>query len=217
MQQRGTVLPASAVTVTVNALARPVARLYGGLPLDYVGGAAACTSGFGVVNNGTVDRGVTTAGHCANDLQYAGTPLTFQSENNGFNQDAQWHTGWQFTITNLITDPSQPGGTRDITSRTFWGSQVVGGLACKYGRATGYGCGFISSKDSAGCNTGGGVAFIIVQSQGADLAEPGDSGGPTFVDHSAYGQMTCKQGLNFHYVATDFIENGLRVTVLTAP
>lgn len=213
LQARGVRLPASAVVVQVSSLLRPSAFLYGGLPLD---GQNTCTSGFGVNRNGTADRGVTTAGHCANDMSYAGTALTFQSENTSFNHDEQWHTGSQFTIRNWIVDPNQPSGTRDITSRTFWSSQVIGGLACKYGRNGGYACGYIFGKDNSGCVSGG-SAFIYVRSQGVDLVLLGDSGGPVFVDNAAYGQISCDAGLDFVYVATDYVESGLNVTILTAP
>lgn len=208
-------LPASAVVVKVDRLNKPAADIYGGLDIS-------CTTGFGVLNNGTADRGITTAGHCANSLSYNGTSMTFQLESMGSNHDEQWHTITGYTVKNWVKDPNEMDGTRDITSRTARSSQVVGYQVCKYARVTGYGCGYITSKDSTGCQNGG-TQHIYLQSQtGVDLVDPGDSGGPTFRSNSAYGQISCMadSGSGYKdaiYIAVDYVESGLGVTVLTAP
>lgn len=208
-------LPASAVVVRVGQLNRPAADIYGGLDI-------ACTTGFGVLNNGTADRGITTAGHCDNSLSYSGTNMTFQLESMGSNHDEQWHTITGYTVRNWVKDPTEFDGTRDITSRTSRSSQVVGHQVCKTGRVTGYGCGYITSKNSTGCQNGG-TEHIYLQSQtGVDLVDGGDSGSPTFRSNSAYGLISCMadSGSGYKdaiYIAVDYVESGLGVTVLTAP
>lgn len=55
---------------------------------------------------------------------------------------------------------------------------------------------------------------------GADMMEPGDSGGPVFKGNSAYGVANCEYGTDENqalYVAVDYVESGLSVTVLTTP
>ncbi len=181
-----------------------------------------CTSGFGVNHNGTADRGVTTAGHCLNNKTYSGTALTFQSENTNLNHDEQWHTGWQFTIRNWIHDSDYPTPTtREITSKRNWSQQATGAFVCKYGRNGGYACGYIQSKFSGLCGGGGGDHGIYVQHQGTtDLVVSGDSGGPVFLQNTAYGTISCwagSGGLDMTYVASDYVESGLNVTILTLP
>jgi len=49
----------------------------------------------------------------------------------------------------------------------------------------------------------------------------GDSGGPVFKESSAYGIISCvnsgASGRDLIYVAVDYVESGLGVTVLTTP
>jgi hypothetical protein len=47
--------------------------------------------------------------------------------------------------------------------------------------------------------------------------QTGDSGGPVFLVNSAYGIMSCilSDGYQLVYVAVDFVESGIGVTVLT--
>ena len=211
---RGVELPAAAKVVLVPSLPKPAADIYGGLALD---GGDACTSGFGIEQWNTGERGVTTAGHCANSLTYAGSNLAFQSERVGGGHDEQWHLAPGFQVRNWVKDGVSP--TRQITSRTNSANTPIGALACKYGRNTGFGCGYISEKDNTGC-VGGGGPFIYVQSQGIDLVQGGDSGGPVFVDNSAYGVISCEApagGIHMIYAAVENVELGLGVTVLTAP
>lgn len=207
---RGQALSAATVIVEVPALNRPAADIYGGLDIS-------CTTGFGVLNNGTADRGITTAGHCDNALSYNGTNMTFQLESMGSNHDEQWHTITGYTVRNWVKDYS---GTRSITSRTSRSSQVVGQQVCKYGRVTGWGCGNITSVDSTGCQNGGSQHIYLQAQLLVDLVDSGDSGSPTFRDNSAYGLMSCMAGTGYVdgiYIAVDYVESGLGVTVLTSP
>ena len=93
-------------------------------------------------------------------------------------------------------------------------------MVCHYGQTTGYGCGYIQSKNSTGCLLQGGTEWIYVQNNGLDLVSSGDSGGPWFKDNSAHGIASCEAGASSRdaiYVAVDYVESGLGVTVLTAP
>lgn len=207
---RGQALSEATVIVEVPALNRPAADIYGGLDIS-------CTTGFGVLNNGTADRGITTAGHCDNSLSYNGTNMTFQLESMGSNHDEQWHTITGYTVRNWVRDYS---GTRSVTSRTARSSQVVGEQVCKFGRVTGWGCGNITSVDSTGCQNGGTQHIYLQAQQFVDLVDSGDSGSPTFRSNSAYGLISCMAGTGYVdgiYIAVDYVESGLGVTVLTSP
>ena len=50
---------------------------------------------------------------------------------------------------------------------------------------------------------------------GFDLSEGGDSGGPWFSSTTALGTMSCQQGFDAIYVATNYIEGGLGATIAT--
>lgn len=217
VRRTGFRLPATATIRVVPALSKSTLNIYGGLPLDGNG----CTSGFSVYHNETGMRGVTTAGHCANTASYAGSNLPFQAESYGGSHDEQWHSAPGFTVKNWVNDGVD---VTEITSRTFWASQSVGQYVCKYGRSTFSTCGTIQQKDYApgpGCVPNGAATWVRVKSDtGADMMEPGDSGGPVFKGNSAYGVANCEYGTDENqalYVAVDYVESGLSVTVLTTP
>lgn len=89
-------------------------------------------------------------------------------------------------------------------------------------RATSYLLGFIVSVSSGSCGGGGsGTIGIRVDSDpggpGFDLAESGDSGGPWFLNNTAYGTMSCQAGVDAIYVAIDVVESGLGSTLLITP
>jgi hypothetical protein len=70
--------------------------------------------------------------------------------------------------------------------------QVVGGFVCHRGKTTGYSCGTIVSKtfQPTWANACFGVtcASVWIRVQGANLkCYPGDSGGPWFLNNTAYG------------------------------
>jgi hypothetical protein len=198
--------------ISVKALAEKTANIYGGLSLS------TCTSGFSVVKGIILKTyGITTAGHCSNTQSYNGNSLTFQSELNTGNYDIQWHTAPGYTVTNKIQMSSQ-GATRDITGTISRSSQSVGNYVCKYGKTTGWGCGYIRST-----NLNGNYIWVSNTAGSDDLAEPGDSGGPWFLANDAYGTMTAKispgtsgTGADGVYMAVDYI-SGLGVSVMTSP
>lgn len=106
---------------------------------------------------------------------------------------------------------------RQITSRTLWGNQSIGTVVCKFWRATFYTCGEIVQKDfipAPGCIPNARPTFVRVITSVAQ----GDSGGPVFVSNSSYGTTACISFAgDLVYVAVDFIEGGLGVTILTTP
>jgi hypothetical protein len=208
-------LPPSADIRRVEAIARPAANIYGGLSLTVQG----CTSGFSVRKAGTGD-GITTAGHCGNTGVYNGTNLPFQGEALHDTFDIQWHTTPGYTDQNWIK--WQPSGTtRSITGRVFWVNQPIGATICKYGKTTEYDCGEITAKNIAlGFVPSSDMTFIQAHRAGVDLTEGGDSGGPVFVSGEAWGTICASSGtglLDTVYMAEDYIETGLNVTVKTSP
>lgn len=213
LTSRNANLPSSARVLEVGGLNTPAADIYGGLALT------TCTSGLSVIKNGTADRGITTAAHCQNSQSYSGSSLPFQLESAGASHDEQWHLAPAFTVRNWVKDPNQGDGTRDITSKTYRSSQPIGGIVCKYGKMTGFDCGWITSKTSTGCMNGGATHVVVESNTGANLADPGDSGAATFSSNSAYGILSCigGDGLDFIHVAVDYVESGLAVTILTTP
>ncbi len=214
LQRREIRLPDRVRVITVEALAENTAYIYGGLPLS------TCTSGFSVKkSDGT--KGITTAGHCPNTQSYNGNSLTFQSELYTGSYDIQWHTTSAYTVTNKIQWSSY-GSTRNITGVISRSNQAIGGYVCKYGMTTGYGCGYIKSKDF---NANGASTYIwVANTAGNDvLSDSGDSGAPWFLNGDAYGTMTMKitpgtngRGTDAVYMAADYI-SGLGVTVMTSP
>jgi hypothetical protein len=213
-------LPPSARITTVPSLGHPTTDIYGGLPL----GSAGCTSGFGI-SHGTT-RGIVTAGHCGNTATYGGVSLPFQSERFSGSHDEQWHTAPGFTVRNLILDrePDPTRHTRAISSRTFRSSQPIGGLVCKYGSTTHYTCGTLITNTfwPAYVPSANGT-FMLVHRAGVDEASGGDSGGPVFLSYSAYGIVSGEaytlDGLcncDLIYVAPEYVESGLGVTILTS-
>jgi hypothetical protein len=204
-----------------QALSVPVANLYGG---KLIGNLGWCTSGFGIIRAGTGQRGIVTAGHCADKLYYEQHLLTWQDESVGGPHDEQWMTLSGYTVKNWI-QVSDDGIYRLITSRTFKVNQPTGATVCKYGWGTDthYLCGEIATKYATGCVQNAAATYVRVHRNAVDLSEEGDSGGPWFWINSAWGMMVCKIlviNQTYHdgiYESEDSVEAGLNITVMTAP
>ncbi|MGP8323804.1 MAG: S1 family peptidase [Methanosarcinaceae archaeon] len=220
LQRREMRLPDNVRVITVETLAENTADIYGGLSLS------TCTSGFSVKKGWWpfITKGITTAGHCPNTQSYNGDSLTFKSEKWTGSYDIQWHTASGYTVTNKI-QTSSGGSTRDITATKSRSSQAIGNYVCKYGKTTGYTCGYIRSKDYNPGGVNDQSTFIRVNNTaGWDvLSDSGDSGGPWFLTGDAYGTMTHKitpgtngVGTDAVYMAVDYVESGLGVTVMTS-
>jgi hypothetical protein len=214
LQRKGLSLPDSVMVVPVEKLAEPAASIYGGLPLS------TCTSGFSVKKGWIfTTKGITTAAHCPNSQSYSGNDLPFQSERIGGSYDIQWHTAPGYTVTNKIQWWSD-GSTRDITAKKSRNNQVIGEYVCKYGMTTHYTCGTIVDKNFApNYIEDPSPTFIRVSSTTTDLVEPGDSGGPWFLLNTAYGTTSghIEPGNDAIYMAVNYIESGLGVSVMTSP
>lgn len=185
-----------------------------------------CTSGFSVKQGWIfITKGITTAGHCSDTQSFSGTNLPFQSENWAGSYDIQWHTAPGYTLMNKIKVGI--GFTRDITATKSRSSQSVGGYVCKYGTTTDYACGYISDKNfNPQTQQNNEPTFIRVKNTAGwnVLADSGDSGGPWFINNDAYGTMKAKItpgtngiGTDAVYMAVDYVESGLGVSVMTSP
>lgn len=134
------------VSIVMDAEPRvPVVTLRGGLHLT------TCTSGWTIYyGSNTSNRGITTAGHCPNSQSYSGDSLTYQGDQHqSGNYDVQSHklSGASYTP----QFQAKAGTYRTVTSKRYWSAQNVGDWVCHYGKTTGYGCGYIVSKESPGC------------------------------------------------------------------
>jgi hypothetical protein len=193
----------------VPRLATAEVAIYGGV------GLSTCTAGYNV-RSGSGELGISTAAHCGNTQYYQGVQLPFRGEDNNGDQDVQWHSACDlFDVTNEF----QSGiGLRAVTGTVARSSQAIGSMVCKYGMTTGRTCGYIQSKSiDLGPNHNG--TFIRVDSRSAynNLSEPGDSGGPWFVEDKAYGTHFGAPGDDANdsiYMAINYISS-LGVSVLT--
>lgn len=205
-------LPPEANVRVVASLAESTANIYAGLDIG------SCTSGFTVRRNGTSTTGITTAGHCGPTMSYGGTSLPHQWQNVGGPNDAQWHTTPGYVDRNWTYNNAY---TIAITSKKTRDQQPIGMFVCHMGQATLYGCGEIVSKSFRPSYIPNATAtFIQVSAFGYDLASEGDSGGPWWINNTALGIhsghvcfVTCNDAL---YSASNYVEGGLGVTILTS-
>lgn len=199
-------LPSSVVVVDIAAVSQPVSNIYGGLALS------SCTSGFTVKEDDGTRKGISTAGHCPDTISYLGTDLPWQNGQKSGNTDAQWHTAPGFTKKNWIQDGLSDSTTpyyREITGRVHRDNQAIGSTVCKYAKATGYGCGTLEDKwMSPSCITNATGTWMKIWKSGVDLAESGDSGGPTFRSKNAYGTISCQSSDGGAiYMAQNYMSN----------
>lgn len=80
---------------------------------------------------------------------------------------------------------------RNIVSARASNGHPVGAYVCGYGKSSGYGCGNIVENDY-GWTADDGTVFDdtwvrVRNSNGQDLGQSGDSGGPWFIGSQAYG------------------------------
>lgn len=211
-------LPGFVRIVEVGGLAAPTTAMYGGRPLT------TCTSGFSVRSSSLGVDGLTTAKHCGNTQTYAptGEALTFMAENGTTGHDEQWHTRSGATFPNRAWDGNPDW--RWITGKRSRLYQSVGDYVCHWGMSTGYGCGNIASRDATLCGGSGGYTGILVHNaSNQDLASPGDSGGPWYIGEIALGTTSCASWVEPYgyidaiYVASNYVEGGLNVTIKTTP
>ena len=202
-------LPDGVELKRVPRLAKTETAIYGGVSLS------TCTAGF-TVRSGSGELGVSTAAHCGSTQYYQGVSLPIRAEDNNGDQDVQWHSACDlFEVTNQF----QSGiGLRSVTGTVARTSQAIGSMVCKFGMTTGRTCGWIQSKNiDLGPNHN--ATFIRVDSRSSsnNLSEPGDSGGPWFLEDKAYGSHYGAPGDDANdsiYMAINYIST-LAVSVLT--
>jgi streptogrisin C len=161
---------------------------YGGLGLFFGGGHSPCTTGFTVRSTTNGAEGVATAGHCAADnghLSHHSVTFNHIDGKNRDSQDVQWHG------TPGLDDLKQikwlnDGTTRTISSRKDRSDMEIGDQVCKYGRSSGYGCGYIRMRsfDPDGGENRFNPTFIQMRDVDTDNT---DSGGPWFHGSKAFG------------------------------
>ena len=143
-----------------------------------------CTAGFVVKHVATNNLGLSTSAHCDNAQSYEGTGLVHMGESYGGTLDVQWHDQaitWHKTFWD---------GTwmRSVDGRKLRANMNLNDSVCKYGKATGYTCGYVADRNYCpsyvpNCAS----TFVVTNSGREDMSEPGDSGGPTFVGGIAWG------------------------------
>ncbi|MEW5871318.1 MAG: hypothetical protein AB1894_18745 [Chloroflexota bacterium] len=149
LQTTQTQLPSNVKVMEVSELPKEVQDIYGGVTLDLTPGIPWCTAGFSVIDSNGA-KGITTAGHCENNLYYDGTLVPFMAGTPGGDLDIQWHRGDQaFVVKNWIFDGNYG---RSILGQKFRENQVVGFFVCKYGMTTGPACATIGSTTVNGVN-----------------------------------------------------------------
>lgn len=165
-------------------------------------GATTCTIGFAAVRNSVY--GFTTAGHCSNSQTYFGTSIPYVSDTVSVSYDMQFHSQGSLGVFHSLELDG-----RLIWSTTGRDSQVVGQSVCKYGSATGYNCGSITSRSYAPSWIPAASATFITahNASNVDLSNPGDSGGPVFWNSSAFGEIIgekCCSYIDMIYQAVNY-------------
>ena len=149
--------------------------------MSITGAGGNCTSGYSVTDNAGTD-GLSTAKHCSDNddyFEYYGDTFDEDGGGNGGAIDLMWGANSGYTSVNKI-QTSSSGNWRRVTATEHRNNQVIGTTVRKYGRSTHYTCGRLISKTY---NT----THRQVRKLGANLSDPGDSGGPWFKDNTACG------------------------------
>ena len=156
-----------------------------------------CTAGFNVFDINR-ELGITTAGHCENDLTYASTrtKLDYKDESDGGNYDVQWSK--QHIRQSVVPEQQKnsidlingPMASIDITSVTPSSAYAIGRTLCKSGITIGFKCGRVVNKNHLENWRNQVGSYVEVHNANDELmTDFGDSGGPVFGanDNSAYG------------------------------
>jgi hypothetical protein len=168
-------LPDRVEVIGVAELAQP-AVLIGGTS------GSTCTGGF-TVRGYSGELGISTAAHCGNSQAFNGISLPFRAEDQQGNQDVQWHSACK--LDDVSNEFVTGIGNRSCTGTQHRDYQAIGSYVCKWGMTTGRTCGYIQSKSiSVSYVTSSAATFVRVD---GGVVQPGDSGGPWFVENVAYG------------------------------
>jgi len=204
--------------VQVDRLAEASTSIYGGLA------GSACTTGFSVQQLYGSTKGVLTAGHCADTQTVSGTTQSMVAQVLYGPNDSQWNRRSGDSYPNTIFDGSS---TRSITSTKSRDSILVGAYVCHYGERTGYGCGEVQTKTFRGMPPVSSPTLTYIQAMDVSypyktLGEPGDSGGPWFLNSQAWGIHHGDSGPNIHgvndgvFMSVSYLAN-MNVYVRTTP
>lgn len=206
-------VPKGVVVREVPALSAPAAEIHGGLALSN-----GCTTGFSVRNAGGT-TGIVTAAHCSNTQAYNGTNLPYVAGRQSGNTDAQWHTSPGLTDAPKIKTGSST--TRSILGQLTYGGVAVGVQLCKYGTATGWDCGELTTKSFSPSWVNKGTQFGRITNCSVDMSTPGDSGGPVVLSSSAIGVISgwyhdpfCATDQNI-FGFMDFVQDYLSISAVT--
>lgn len=170
-----------------------------------------CTSGFAVYT--FTEYGMSTAGHCRNDISIDGIWLPFRAGHEGTHGDMQWS---QVSTANIRDDFFKGNSTHtevsgtDVSGSSFAGS---GAYLCTNGKENHRTCDTVHQTGlckSGQCNLG-----IMRTRQRGD----GDSGGPIYSGTTAYG---LHEGGGWYtgayrdwFTQVTRLDDGLGVNVLT--
>jgi streptogrisin C len=169
--------------------------LQGGVHIHSDNGTT-CTGAFNVSGGGV--KWMLTAGHC---LYYAGfNPWQYwwTKNNNGTNRkfggggQIWWFggvNGRDFAVISVdyAAENPQPTIFANASGRLIngTGSAFVGQYLCKTGQTTGYQCGYVTSTNYNATYPGGIPVKNMIKA--GIYTCKGDSGGPNYLSHSAYG------------------------------
>jgi hypothetical protein len=206
-------LPDFVKIIETPELATPAVDIYAGLALR------TCTSGFSI-RFADSSRGVSTAGHCSNSQSRNGIHLAYIAGSTTGSLDAQVHSVTNyFTVRNWSYDGRYDTTTpyyRVITATKHRGQQMLDSYVCKYGKTTGFTCGYLISRTFQPSNpayVNPLATYMRLHKDNTVLADQGDSGGPLFNGSTAYGLVSAVLSGDLIYMAINYIEN-LGVTVL---
>ena len=201
------------------------APLRGGVGFNHAAGT--CTSGFIAQSRTDTKRYVITAGHC----RIGTDPSPFESRKNDGTivNVGPWHNGnpyapddwaivqiiWSYWTTDNIVfvraNPNAPYPTTRDEAYTITAdsNSAAGDFVCYSGRTTNTACGTVEA-------TGVGAGHGAVRT--SYCVQPGDSGGPVYRLHTAYGINYARGNVNgickSFYVEIRDAENALNVNVL---
>lgn len=224
---RAQVAALTGVPVRIRSLDRP--------DIDFAEGGArvvgardgrryACTTGF-VVTDGA-RRGVVTAAHCPDTLDYmdgaAPQPLEFAGQWGWGHQDVQLHLGGGELRPFFFADTAKTR-LRPVTAARALDGTRGGEWVCHRGERTGYSCATVELTDFAPAgDLCGGACLPRWVAVAGPTCKAGDSGGPVFAGTVALGIVkggsyradgSC--GLYF-YMSTDFLPEGWSVAMTPA-
>ena len=149
---------------------------------EHLGGEAlsTCTAGFGTITSSQA-RGIATAGHCRSNQSDDGHPLSFHGQHVGTHGDFQWHSGTETHTDDFYAgnNASYEADRRDVAY--VGGTPGVGNMLCRNGKTSNRDC-----QEVRKVNVCKGDVCNLAQ-MGEHLSDDGDSGGPVYLNHTAYG------------------------------